>query len=108
MAKVPHLANLKSIPGATWHAKEGVLEVMTPHALARAVGYVKYAGNRDGPVLFRGQNELYPAMVPSLFRTLKNAGPMINRIGALKKYVEEVRAASAFLGKTPDYTFEPL
>ncbi|HEY8206507.1 MAG TPA: hypothetical protein VIG99_03430, partial [Myxococcaceae bacterium] len=89
-----------------WLPKDGILEVMSPHALARAVGYIKYAGNREGPVLFRGQNQLYPTMVPSLFRAVKNVGPMYNRIGAIKKYVQEVKEAFAFLGNTPEYTFE--
>jgi hypothetical protein len=104
----PHLANLKHVTGVAWHAKEGVLEVTTPHALARAVGYIKYAGNAQGPVLFRGQNQLYPTMLPALFRGVKNAGPMYNRIGALKKYVQDVKAAGAFLGNTPEYTFEAI
>jgi hypothetical protein len=108
MGKPPHLANLRSVPGAAWHAKEGVLEVTTPHALARAVGYIKYAGNTQGPVLFRGQNQLYPTMLPALFRGVKNAGPMFNRLGALKKYVREVQASGAFLGSTPEHTFEPI
>lgn len=108
MGKPPRLANLSSIPGVSWHAKEGVLEVTTPHALARAVGYIKYAGNTQGPVLFRGQNQLYPTLLPALFRGVKNAGPMYNRLGALNKYVQEVKAANAFLGNTPDYTFEPI
>ena len=108
MGKSPRLFNLKHVTGASWLPKEELLEVTTPHALARAVGYIKYAGNRDGLVLFRGQNQLYPSMLPSIFRGLKNAGPMFNRIGAVKRYVEEVKAASGFLGNTPDYAFEPL
>src|SRR3954470_4149117 len=47
-------------------------------------------------------------MVPALFRGLKNVGPMYNRVGALKKYLQEVKEGFGLLGNTPEYTFEPL
>jgi len=107
MAKAPHLANLKSIPGVEWHAKDGVLEVMTPHALARAVGYIKYAGNREGRSC-SGAAHAVPDDGAVALPGGEERRPMYNRVGALKKYLQEVKEAFAFLGNTPDYTFEPL
>src|SRR5262245_28031631 len=108
MGQQPRLFNLKHVPRAAWLPTEEMLEVTTPHALAPAVGYIKHSGNQECPALFRGESQLYPSMLPSSCRGLKNAGPMFDRIGAVKRYVEEVRAAAGFLGNTPDYAFEPL
>lgn len=57
--------------GMSWHDTENVLEVTTPHAFVQAVGYLKYALRERGGVYFRGQNKLYPGLVPALFRGIK-------------------------------------
>ena len=37
----------------------------TPHAFNRAIGYARYKNSSAGTVLYRGQNKLYPSLLPS-------------------------------------------
>ena len=41
-----------------WDAKTATFDIRTPHALHRALGYIKFARNKAGPVFFRGQKGL--------------------------------------------------
>lgn len=37
----------------------------SPHAFNRAIGYARYKNSSAGTVLYRGQNKLYPSLLPS-------------------------------------------
>ena len=45
----------------------------TPHAFNRAIGYARYINSAAGTVLYRGQNKLYPSLLPSGARGSKPA-----------------------------------
>lgn len=45
----------------------------TPHAFNRAIGYARYKNSAAGTVLYRGQNKLYPSLLPSGARGGKTA-----------------------------------
>lgn len=45
----------------------------TPHAFNRAIGYARYKNSTAGTVLYRGQNKLYPSLLPSGARNGKTA-----------------------------------
>jgi hypothetical protein len=103
-----YLKRMAGNKGMAWDAKENILEVDTPHALIQAVGYLKYARREQGPVLFRGQNRLFPTMLPSLFRGVTANGGKASRDLAISEYVAEAVAKKAFIGKFPEYVREPL
>ena len=45
----------------------------SPHAFNRAIGYARYKNSASGTVLYRGQNKLYPSLLPSGARNGKSA-----------------------------------
>lgn len=102
------LENLKSNFGMKWSATDSTLEVETPHALAQAVGYIKYARRDQGAVYFRGQDDIYPQMRPSLYRGAKSQGGKQKRDEQLNTYTLQTHEADAFIPKTPEYTHEPI
>ncbi|NTX15498.1 FRG domain-containing protein [Myxococcus sp. CA056] len=91
-----------------WDPTSNILTVETPHALIQAVGYLKYALRQHGPVLFRGQNKLYPSMTPSLFRSIKTTGGMSEREKKVIEYTRLATTSGAFIGKMPSDALEPL
>jgi FRG domain-containing protein len=91
-----------------WDPEKGALRVDTPQALIQAVGYLKYARRHEGLVLFRGQNQLYGTMRPALYRGLRKEQARQAREKELEAYVEQVRAAGAFLENTPPYAHEAI
>lgn len=100
--------NLKSNFGMTWHATNSILEVKTPHALVQAVGYIKYVRQAEGSVYFRGQDKLYPQMLPSLYRGAKSQGGKQKRDELINTYTAQARALGAFLENTPEYAHESI
>jgi hypothetical protein len=129
VSRLSKISNSRDFKDAVWHADAAVLEVSSPHALSRAAGYLKYADNSAGGVYFRGQTKLYPKMVPSLYRSVKQevAGsapsprashqPKKRRKATTDKTNQEMRLnallksvtkSTAFLSGTPEYAHEPL
>lgn len=91
-----------------WDEAQGTLRVDTPQALIQAVGYLKYARAQDGMVLFRGQNQLYDSMRPSLYRGIAKEQARRDREQALAEYIEAVRGKDAFLKNTPEFAHEAI
>lgn len=42
-----------------------IYHASSPHAFNRAIGYARYKNSAAGTVLYRGQNKLYPSLLPS-------------------------------------------
>lgn len=84
------------------------LEIQTYHSLIQSVGYLKYIHNKEGDVLFRGQNKLYPNLHPSLYRGIKGSSGMQNRNKVLSAYIKQCRQNGDSLVAVPEYAHEPL
>ena len=100
------LSGLK-IHGSGWNDEDEVYDVASPHALAQAAGYLKYVLREKGGVYFRGQTELYPKMLPGLYRDI-TLGAKSQREAALGRFIRSAVGGRAFLSGTPAHAHEPL
>lgn len=66
-----HLSDYKFTNGKT----VPIFQVDTMHALNQILGYAKFINREYGSVLYRGQNKLYPTLLPSLLRDEKIRTP---------------------------------
>ncbi|NRD65465.1 FRG domain-containing protein [Corallococcus exiguus] len=103
-----HLKRLTSNIDMTWDDSTNILSIKTPHALTQAVGYLKYALRKNGPVFFRGQDKLHPTMKPSLFREATTIRGKSGRERNIIEYIKEAQKTRAFIGKLSTDAYEPL
>lgn len=96
-----------TLEGGEWRPDKRVFEVRTPHALAQAAGYLKFAMAGGGGVYFRGQTAQYDTMLPSLYRGLKRPHTISERDRELDDYIKRA-TPTAFLNGTPNDVHEPL
>lgn len=97
-----------NIIGSSWITvnDQRILAVEESHALIMAAGYLKH--NRKEGIFFRGQNEMYPDLGPSLYRDLKSSNPSA-REGALSNKINEFKSkCPVAFAKFNDYAAEPL
>jgi hypothetical protein len=87
-----------------------VFHVTSPHILLQASGYLKHVLGNQKPcsVLFRGQDQLYPALTPTLYRNVKSQKMKVRRDAALKAYLNTLKAENKVLRAIPDCIREPL
>jgi hypothetical protein len=108
------IQEIRSVDGISgWNESEGVYDVVTPHALSQVAGCLKFLKSDNGRVFFRGQDKTYTTMTPSLFRTDKGIRKitqkvMSDRVSEIKKFMDRLDCDACFVGKTPDYAYEPL
>jgi hypothetical protein len=97
--------------GTEWIPGERVLHIFSPHALAQAIGYLKYTGgNTKTQVLFRGQSAFFGSMLPPAYRPYKHI-PTITKEridGEINKYILECKERGSFLNGTPESSYEPI
>lgn len=82
-----------------------IFDVSTYHALNQIIGYIKYINKACGTVYYRGQCQLYPTLVPSLFRSVNNASSRQKRQRSLKQLIQKILSDDALkkeLGITSD------
>ena len=85
-----------------------VMEVYEPLNFPQYIGYAKFKCKEIGPVLYRGQANIYKKMSPSLFRELSNQNNCGIRRGRLKKLIENLRKHKVFMKSTEEFAYEPL
>lgn len=76
-----------------------VFEINSIHGLNQIIGYAKFINKEYGNVYYRGQNQLYNTLLPSLFRNTKaktvtlnrNIGEIINKIKDDDKFSKELQ-----------------
>jgi FRG domain len=89
--------------GGEWLPAENFYRVKNPHTFAQAAGYLKFALRDHGPILFRGQSNIYTNMFASLHRGLTATSGFKNRERAFATYLKEARPKDAFIPNTPEY-----
>ena len=86
---MPTLYN-QNIPGSSCekdpHGRP-LLHVETPHALIRAIGYLKHTVQPWERVLFRGQNCMHLSLCPSLYRGLTSTATQAARHAKVNQIV---------------------
>ena len=102
-----HLETLQSKYGE-WINDEGVYHVSEPHILTQAAGYLKFKFASNGPVLYRGQTQLYPSLYSSLYRQIESTSGRNNLQREFQSYVKNATDNSVFLNNTPQYAYEPI
>lgn len=89
-----------------WNPVKSVYDVRSPHAFTQVIGYSKHAMRKEGRIFFRGQSEMYPKMLPSLFRGATGWPGIHKRVEAIKRVVNQ--SSASFIRNTPEYAHEPL
>ena len=87
-----------------------VLHVRTPHLLLQAAGYLKHtlAKNKPMTVLFRGQPELYPTLLPSLYRGATTARTKSKRDQLLRQHLDKIEEEKKIMRAVPSYAREAV
>jgi len=83
-----------------------VLHVLNPHALLQAIGYIKYLSG-EASVFFRGQQELFPSLIPALYRGVTRQAGKSERDRYLSEYLDGVDTCGV-LEKVPKSSREAL
>ena len=65
-----------------------VFSITSYHALVQCVGYAKYLNRNSGNVYLRGQDELYPSLIPSLYRNMSSFSAYSTANHHLNLYVQ--------------------
>ncbi|CAE6837099.1 FRG domain-containing protein [Paraburkholderia aspalathi] len=86
-----------------------VFEAPSSHSLIQAAGYLKYNLAKTGKgVFFRGQTKLYPALSPTLLRSVKDGPPNVRRRALLTDLLASIDAQGAALRAVAPECREPL
>lgn len=74
-----------------WHnGKVPVFDVASIHGFNQIVGYVKHINAGEGTVLYRGQAELYPTLIPSILHGNPSQEKVKEREADLSGYIERI------------------
>ena len=84
------------------------LHVETPHAVIQAVGYLKHTAQPWERVLFRGQNELYKSLCPSLYRGIKSKSTQDTRHARVNQIAAAFSDSEGIFQNIPEYAREAL
>ena len=107
---MPTLYN-QNIPGSSCEKDPHVrplLHVETPHALIRAIGYLKHTVQPWERVLFRGQNCMHLSLCPSLYRGLTSTATQAARHAKVNQIVRSFSDPGGISRNMPEYAYEPL
>lgn len=97
-----------AVPVKDESSGRSVLHVKDSHALIQAAGYLKHVNARHENIYFRGQADLFPTLMPSLFRGVKSDHARGTRIGELHRVIEAASKKAQILRKLHPVFREPL
>ena len=92
MVYYPKATNVQeAVLVGTWKGTNiPIIDVPSMYALNQLVGYVKHINSGVGTVLYRGQNKLYPSVVPSIKHDLLKFQENQSRLeSAIKAVLED-------------------
>lgn len=87
--------------GGTWIEGERCIHVSSPHLLTQISGHAKFVLGAEGTAVFyRGQSQIYPEMLPGLYRPPRGQSGGVNvteRNKVLAEYVALIKTSESFL-----------
>lgn len=81
-----------------------IFEAETMHGLNQILGKAKFINQNYGEVFYRGECKLHESLIPSIFRTHKNASSAIRPLNALKRKIIADTRLSNFIKLSSEAT----